>query len=305
MKLPQINVQQLISFYFVAREESYSAASEKLFITQPAVTRQIKELEAQFGVKLINIKRKRVHLTEAGKRLALYTEQIVGRVAKAENFLKSCRLDSLHIGVSCTLMFYLTPIIDKFKETHPSVRVSVKEGPSLTLIQDLLDFRSDLCVVGTLPKLDGRLEARRIPQLERMVLVASPDHPLVRKAGVKWEDLVKYPLILQCEGSTGRVAILQHFAQRGLTPLIGAEVDNIECAKELARQKKGVALMFLPHVKQEVAQGRLTIIPVTDGEIRRGIDIVRNREMVMSPVLAAFLGVVEGHFERLLTASAS
>jgi hypothetical protein len=58
-------------------------------------------------------------------------------------------------------------------------------------------------------------------------------------------------------------------------------------------------------VKQEVAQGRLTIIPVTDGEIRRGIDIVRNREMVMSPVLAAFLGVVEGHFERLLTASAS
>ena len=92
VKLPQVNVQQLISFYYVAHEGSYSAASEKLFITQPAVTRQIKELEAQFGVKLINIKRKRVHLTEAGRRLAQHAEQIVGQVAKAENFLKSCRL---------------------------------------------------------------------------------------------------------------------------------------------------------------------------------------------------------------------
>jgi len=304
VKLPHINVQQLISFYFVAHEESYSVASEKLFITQPAVTRQIKELEAQFGVKLVNIKRKRVHLTEAGERLAQYAEQIVGQVAKAENFLKSCRLDSLHIGVSCTLMLYLAPIIDKFKETHSSVRVSVKEGPSLTLIQDLLDFRFDLCVVGTLPKVDARLDARRIPQLEKMVLVASPDHPLVRKARVKWEDLVNYPLILQSEGSTGRVAILQHFAKRGLAPLIGAEVDNIECARELARQKKGIALMFHPHVKEEVARGRLTIIPVTDGEIRRGIDIVWNREIAVSPVLNAFLAVVEGHFDQVLALTA-
>ena len=86
--------------------------------------------------------------------------------------------------------------------------------------------------------------------------------------------------------------------------MIGAEVDNIECAKELARQKKGVALMFHPHVKEEVAKGRLTVIPVTDGEIRRGIDIVRNREMAASPVLNAFLAVVEGHFDHVLARTA-
>jgi len=304
MKVPQINVQHLISFYFVAREESYSAASERLFITQPAVTRQIKELEAQFGVKLVNIKRKRVHLTEAGERLADYAEQVVSHATTAENYLKSCCLDTLHIGASCVLMVYLTPIIDAFKELHSSVRVSVREGPSLTLIEDLLDFKFDLCIVGTLPSIDKRLQAIRIPEVERMVLVASPDYPLVRKTNVKWEDLVSYPLILQSEGSTGRVIILQHFARRNLKPLIGAEVDNIQCAKDLARQKKGVALMFLPHVRQEVAQGRLTIIPVTDGEIKSGIDIVRNREMAMSPVLKAFLDVVEGHFNQLLASQA-
>lgn len=302
--MPQINVQQLISFYFVAREESYSAASEMLFVTQPAVTRQIKALEAQFGVKLISIKKKRVHLTPAGERLARYSEQVLSHVMKAENFLRSYSLATLHIGIACTLMGYLTPVIDKFKELHSSVRLSVREGPSLTLIDDLFDFSLDLCVVGTLPVVDKRLHVTRLPKLERMVLVCSPDYPLVGKTGLRWEDLVDYPLILQSEGSIGRVIILEHFASRNLTPLIGAEVDNIECAKELARQKKGIALMFLPYVREEVARGRLTIIPVAGGEIRRGIDIVRNREMAVSPVIDAFLGVVKDHFEPILAAAA-
>jgi DNA-binding transcriptional LysR family regulator len=304
VRLPQINVQQLISFYFVAREESYSAASERLFVTQPAVTRQIKALEAQFGVKLINIRKKRVHLTPAGERLADYAEEILNHVVKAENFLRSYAIDMLHIGVACTLMGYLMPVIDRFKELHSSVLLSVKEGPSLTLIDDLFDFSLDLCVVGTLPSVDKRLHVTRLPELEKMVLVASPDYPLVGRMGVRWEDLVHYPLILQSEGSTARVVILEHFARRNLTPLIGAEVDNIECAKELARQKKGIALMFLPYVKDEVARGRLTIIPVAGEEIRRGIDIVRNREMAVSPILDAFLCVVREHFEPILASAA-
>jgi DNA-binding transcriptional LysR family regulator len=83
--------------------------------------------------------------------------------------------------------------------------------------------------------------------------------------------------------------------------LIGAEVDNVECAKELARQKKGVALMFLPNIKEEVAFRKLKIIPVKDGEIRLGIDIARNQEMVLSPLSNAFIGVIEKHFGYLLS----
>jgi DNA-binding transcriptional LysR family regulator len=300
VKNPQINVQQLISFYYVAKEESFSIASEKLFITQPAVTQQIKALEAQFGVKLINVKRKRVHLTQAGERLVAYAEEIVNRVAGAENFLKSYTLNNLHVGVATTLTLYLTPIIDKFKELHPSVRVSVREAPSLGLIDNLLDFRFDLCLVGTLQTINERLQVTRFPEVERMVLVAGPDYPLAQKGQIKWEELVDYPLIIQSEGSTARAIILKHFASRNLTPLIGAEVDNVECAKQLARQKKGVAFVFLPNVAEEVAQGRLTIIPIADGEIRLGIDVARNSEMVVSPVLRAFLEVIERHFSSLL-----
>jgi DNA-binding transcriptional LysR family regulator len=300
VKTPQINVQQLISFYYVAKEESFSIASEKLFITQPAVTQQIKALEAQFSVKLINVKRKRVHLTQAGERLVEYAEEIVNRVAVAEKFLKSYQVNNLRIGVATALTLYLTPIIDKFKELHPSVRVSVREAPSLGLIDDLLDFKLDLCLVGTLQTINKRVQVTRFPEVEKMVLVAGPDYPLAQKGQTKWEELVDYPLIIQSEGSTARAIILEHFAKRNLTPLIGAEVDNVECAKQLARQSKGVALVFLPNVAEEVAQGRLTIIPIADDEIKLGIDVARNSEMAASPVLRAFLGVIEQHFSSLL-----
>jgi DNA-binding transcriptional LysR family regulator len=215
----------------------------------------------------------------------------------AENFLKSFSVNNLQLGVACTLMLYLTPIIDRFKELHPSVRLAVREGPSLMLIKDLLDFKYDVCLVGTLREVDRRLQVfRRIPRVEKMVLVASPEYPLACKKKVRWEDLVNYPLIIQSEGSVAREVILDHFKSAGLRPLIGAEVDNVECAKELARQKKGIALMFLPNVKDEVAREKLKVIPVAGGEIRLGIDVVINRETSMSPAIKTFLPVIEEYF---------
>jgi len=301
VKLPKINVQQLISFYFVAKEKSFSAASEKLFVTQPAVTQQVKALEVQFGIKLINVKKKRTYLTNAGERLFGYAEEVINHLTLAENFLNSYRVNNFQIGVAITLSLYLTPVIDKFKELYPSVKVAVREGPSLKLIEDLLDFKLDICLVGTLKEINKRLQILRIPQVEQLVLVANPDYSLVKKNEVKWKDLVNYPLIIQSEGSIARETILEHFRSRNLTPLIGAEVDNVECAKELARQKKGVALMFLPNIKEEVALRRLKIIPVKDGEIKIGIDIARNQEMVLSPLSNAFIGVIEKHFGYLLS----
>jgi DNA-binding transcriptional LysR family regulator len=292
MKHPQINVQQLISFYHVATEGSFSVASEKLFVTQPAVTQQIKALEAQFGVKLVNVKRKRVHLTEAGMRLATYAEEVFNRVMAAEAFLTGYRLKNLHLGVATTLVRFLTPAIDRFKELHPAVTVSVREGPSFTLVEGLLDFRFDICLVGTQQAVDKNLRLTRFAEVERMVFVANPEYLGNGKTGLTWEELAAYPLIVQPEGSTARAILLKHFAQRRLMPVIGAEVDNIECAKVLARQKKGLALMFLPNVHEEVAQGRLAVVPIADGGITLGIDILRNEEMDMSPVMEAFLDVI-------------
>jgi DNA-binding transcriptional LysR family regulator len=293
----QFNLHHLISFLFVAKTRSFSRASEQLGITQPAVTQHIHALEVQFGVKLINLSRKRVFLTKAGERLVPYAEDFYNQAMMANSFLKSYRLNNLSVGISSQLLVYMTALIDRFKELHPSTRISVREAPSLVLIKELLDFRHDVCLVGPAFPYGERLQIYRIPRNEPMFFVASPEYPIVTTENpMAWKHLAPHPLILQSEGSGARELVLYHFRKRGLTPIIGTEVDNIEFAKELARQKKGISFMFEPNIREEVTRGDLRIIEMEDGPIRVGaIDVLLNKEVV-SPAAQAFLKVLTEHF---------
>ena len=103
MRLPHINPQHIMTFYFVAKETSFSLASEKLCITQSAVTQQIRALELQFKVKLINVKRKRAYLTKAGVHLMGLAEQFLNQTITIEDYLKSYTLKNLNVGIASEL----------------------------------------------------------------------------------------------------------------------------------------------------------------------------------------------------------
>ena len=294
----QINLHHIISFYFLSKEGSFSKAAEQLCITQPAVTQHIRGLEVQFGVTLVTVKKKRAYLTQAGKRLVPYAEELFNQAVMTENFLKSYRFNNISIGIASPLMFYFTALIDHFKELFPLIRISIREGSSLSLIEDLLDFKHDICIVGRLSYRNDNLHLYRIPTEEQLVFVASPEYPLPFDKPVKWTHLISHPLIIHSEGSSSREIILHQFNKRRLKPLIGAEVSNIGLAKELARQKKGLALMFEPNVREEIAQGQLRIIQVEDGEIKMGaIDVFVNQEERLSPAVESFLILVKKHFK--------
>ncbi|MBI5585042.1 MAG: LysR family transcriptional regulator [Deltaproteobacteria bacterium] len=294
----QLNLHQVISFYFLAKEQSFSKAAERLAITQPAVTQHIRGLEVQFGVKLINLKKKRVTLTRAGERLVPYAEELFNQAVMTENFLKSYRFSNVSVGIASPLMYYFTALIDHFKALYPSIRVSIREGSSLPLVEELLDFKHDICIVGVLSLQTERLRLFRIPTEEQLVLVTSPNYPLPSDTPVTWAQLASHPLIIHSEGSASRAIILHQFKKRRLKPQIGTEVNNIGLAKELALQRKGVAFMFEPNVREEVADGRLKIIPVEDGEIRMGaIDVVVNQGERLSPAVESFLMLIKGHFK--------
>ncbi len=302
-KLPQINVSQLITFYFVGKEENLSAASENLCITQPAVTKQIRALQNHFGVKLIHIKKKKVHLTETGRTLLQYAEEIYHSAINAETFLQGDRNSNLRIGVSSSLTAYLTPILDKFKEFNPSKLLSVKEGASIQIVEELLDFQHDLCVVAPLFKVSGELQVFRIPEVEKMVLVASPCGRPAMKKHLTWNDLQGYPFILHREGSIVRQLILDYFSERNIKISPVANIDSIDFMKQLVQKGKGVALMLLSSVKEDVAAKRLKILPVTDGDFKMGIDIVIQKGIRFSPACRAFLALLEAHFDREIVSS--
>lgn len=293
----QLNLHQVISFYFVAKEHSFSRAAEMLSITQPAVTQHIRVLEVQFGVKLVNIKKKRVNLTKAGERLLPYAEELFNQAVLTENFLKSYRYNQISIGIASPLVFFFSALIDHFKELYPSVRVTIREGSSQPMIEELLDFKVDICLIGVLFPYNERLRLFRIPVDEQLFFVAAPEYPFPSDTPIKWSQLASHPLIIQSEGSASRSILFNHFKKRGLTPMIGAEVNNVELAKQLARQKKGIGFMFEANIREEVAAGKLRIIGAEDGSIRMGaIDVLVNREERLSPTIESFLSVLRKHF---------
>ena len=295
----QINPSHVVSFYFVAKEQSFSRASERLSVTQPTITQHIQALEVQFGVKLIQIKKKRVHLTKAGERFLPYAETLFNQVVATENFLKAYRFSNLSIGISGPLLIYLGPIIERFKGLHPSTHVSIREGAA-PLLEELLDFRLDICLIAPSPPYDDRLRRYRIITEGIMVLTAGSSYPLPSGVPVPWSDLTGHPLIVHSEGASGRAAVLHQFKKRGLQPLIGVEVDNVHFMKRLILENKGVAFMYEPTVRDEISRGDMKIITVEGGEIKLGgIDILVLKETV-SPAASAFLKLIKERFGDML-----
>ncbi|HAR96056.1 MAG TPA: hypothetical protein DCR97_08865 [Deltaproteobacteria bacterium] len=298
MPAPVINVSQLLTFYFVGKEGNVTAAAEKLCITQPAVTKQIRALEDTFRVKLIHVKRRKIYLTTDGQRLFNYAEEIYHASVNAESFLRSRRNASLRVGVSSSLTAYLTPILESLKESEPFLFLNVKEGASVEIIQELLEFQHDVCLVPSPYKITDELGAIRIPKAEKMVLVTSPVGPFAAKESISWKDLQGCPFILHREGSILRQLILDHFKERNIDVRVAANIDSIPLMKSLVEKGKGLALMLPSAVKEEVNAGRLKVLPVSDGGFWLNIDVVMQKEMSSSPACRAFLRLLESHIEQ-------
>jgi len=295
-KAPQINLSQLIAFFLVGTEGNFSSAAERLCVTQPAVTKHIRALEHQFAVKLIQVKKRKVHLTKAGQSLMEYAGEIYHSAIKAEAFLRADRNTNFRIGISSSLTGYLAPIIDRLKELNPSMLLSVKEGASLHIVEELLDFEHDLCVVAPLYSISDELRVFHVPQIEKMVLVASPGNPLAARKRLVWDDLRGCPFVLHREGSIVRKLILDHFRERDIEVIPAANIDSIDCMKRLVQEGQGVALMLFSSVKDDAAAKRLKVLPIADGELKMGMDIVVPKGIALSPTCRIFLGLLEKHF---------
>ncbi|GAB6194498.1 LysR family transcriptional regulator [Desulfocastanea catecholica] len=295
---PKINPYQLTTFYFVASEGTISAAAEKLCVTQPAVSMQIKSLEKYYGIKLINVKKKKVCLTKTGKELFKYSESFYRSVIRAENFLQDCSNNILRIGVASPLTQHIILLIDKFRKMYPKVVISLKEGTDQEIISATLDFRCNLGFTGTVDPLINGLTVVPMTSKKRLVLVTCPDNSLVSKNKVIWPDLEGCSLIVHREGMTGRKILFELFRKYEIEPIIITEIDNIEGMKNLIKQSLGIALKFYPNVEREICLQTLKVISLTDERLEIGIDAIFQTDLALSKSSKDFLELASNHLLR-------
>lgn len=285
-----MELQQLRGFFEVARQGSFTRAADKLFLTQPAVSQQIKALEEELGQSLLERGRKGVRLTQAGEALFRRVRSVLGELAAARAELEEMgthvrgRVLLATSDTNCT--YVLPPVLGRFRERFPEVEVDIRNKMSSEIGQLVLADEIDFGLA-TLPIRDRGLSTE--PVFERSdVWICPAGHPLSRRKAVRPATAGRYPLLALERGSQSRSLLDAVLRGAGTTPAIVMELGSIEIIKRFVEIGFGVALVPQVSLADEVAAGRLAAVGAR-GVPRRSVGLVRHRGRPPSSAAAALM----------------
>ncbi|HEY78225.1 MAG TPA: LysR family transcriptional regulator [Dehalococcoidia bacterium] len=295
---PKVDLHSLIVFYFVASEGSITAAADKLCLTQPTVTYHIRSLEKSVGLKLLDVRRQKVTLTNAGAGLFRYVKEIYQQVTSAEKYLEDLREASFRVGIAATFSSSIASAAAEFDELYPHVKLIVRSASSLEIVEDVLSSQVDLGIVVRMDYENSKLRTITIAAGEKLVLVASPSSPIATKERIELADLSGYPLVAGPETSATRQIILNKFQAEGLEvpPSVIVEVNSLEWGLSLVESGKGVGLYHIKAVGKEIAEGRLKALPLAN-DITVGVDALLRSDAPVHPLAERFIHLVIEEFK--------
>lgn len=206
---------QLRAFHHVAIYGGFSRAAEMLFLTQPAISDQVRKLEEEYDILLFNRNKKQVTLTEAGQRLLEITHRMFDTEQQALELLSESRaLRAGTLRIVADAAHHLLHILGTFRERYPGIQVSVRAGNTETVISSLYSYEADIGVLGEIPT--GRdfeiLKLNSTP----IVAFVSTEHPLAAAKSLTLEELTHFPLVMRERGSKTRQKIAGARCQHGL-----------------------------------------------------------------------------------------
>ena len=289
-----MELRELRGFLTVARTGSFTKAAEALFLTQPALSLQIKALEKSLGEPLFERHGRRLLLTPAGRILLERAEQIWGLVEQTGEeiaALKGLAGGRLVIGTNDSNCLYVLPeSVRRFRREFPHVELHLTNGHSTQVVAWVVEGQADFGLV-TLPIVNAHIESRPLFRRED-VLVCAPGHPLSARAAVTLEHLVEYPLLLLDKGSVSRTLLDQMLAESGLLPKTVMAVGSIEVIKRYVEIGLGVSIVPRFTAEQEIREGRLYAASL-DWLPDRAVGIIQRRQGYLSSAARVFLDILE------------
>jgi DNA-binding transcriptional LysR family regulator len=282
---------QLVSFSKVAETKSISRAAEELFVTQPAVSKQIKALEEELGDRLFDRLGKKVHLTRTGEALYGRAVKILRSVEEAKAAVKGLSgqcSGELVIGTSDHISLHRLPdVLKSYIAAYPKVDLKLRCHRSETILDMVGRNLVDVGVI-TLPKVTGNLVSKVIWK-DPMSLVFPKGHPLALLKSIRLRDIAKYRLILPEPGTTTRKTIDDVFAKGKLVANVGMEVVYIETIKGLVKAGLGISILPDKAVEAEVKGGLLLKARIQDANVTRNLGVVYLKDKYLSRPATEFL----------------
>jgi len=286
-----LNLNQLRVFYHAAKNLNYTVAAGELFITQPAVTAQMKAFEESCNLKLFRKKGRNLFLTDEGQALYGYAEKIFKYAKEIENAIDDMhelKRGVLSLGTTKAYARYFMPLmLTNFHENYPDIKIQLNEGSSLDMSNSLLDFKNEVAVIAKAKDLPG---VNFSPfSKEEMAVIVAPGHHLTRKKSVSFKELAQEPFIMKENGSGTRKLVEQSFANANCEPNILMETSNTEFIKQLVQRGDGISIVVKEAVALELIEKKLTNVALKNPQIYLDVSIAYLKDQALSPPAKAFV----------------
>ncbi len=285
-----LTVHQLNVFRTVAHHLSYTKAAETLYLSQPAVTQQVRAIERVLGLRLFARSGRGIVLTVAGQELLLHTERLLTLLAETApvvNEISRLERGSVLIGASTSAGTYVVPpLLGAFHARYPRVRVTLMIANRHSIEERLLAHEVDLAVMSLIEQQDRFVIEFLMPY--ELVVVASPSHRFVGRTALTLHDLQYETFLLREQESGTRLDAERHFAQMGLSSQMTLELGSIEAIKEGVAAELGIAVLPGESVASEITSGDLAVLDVQGFPLKRQWYIVHLKGRRLSRAAEAF-----------------
>jgi len=286
-----LNFNQLRVFYYAAKNLNFTAAANDLFITQPAITAQVKSFEEFCNLKLFKKRGRRIYLTHEGSSLFEYAERIFKYEKEIENVIDDMRelkRGVLSLGTTKAYARYFMPLmITTFRQNYPKIKIQLNEGSSLDMIHSLLDFKIEVAVIA---KAEDNPEINFMPfSQEEMAVIVPRKHPFTKRKSIPFGDLAEERFIMKEKGSGTRKLVEALFQKEGCTPDILMETSNTEFIKQLVQRGEGVSFVVREAVAAELKEKKLAEVPLTGPKVYLDVSIACLKNQTLSAPANAFV----------------
>lgn len=289
-----MNFNQLRTFYFTVKNGSVSAAAEALNVSQPAVTKQIQQLQSAYGIKFLNRFGKKMVLTDAGEALYDFADRIftienqIEEKIRAFQQRKSGRI-RIHTAESFGA-YYLPSIVNLFKKTYPQMDIAANIFLPQQVIENTLRLDNDLGFIPC-PFHHKKLVVREVLE-DRIVLIAPPSHPFTRKILLRPRDLEGQSMIMHERGSATRNIVDEFIQKHRLSVFVTLELSSNEGIKRAVEQGIGLSLISANVVSEEVRRKKLKAIPLSDQSLKRKFYMIHHKDKYISQPLKILIDMV-------------
>ncbi|WP_338844779.1 LysR family transcriptional regulator [Massilia sp. W12] len=285
-----VTMRQMQIFAKVVECGSFTRASEQLFLTQPAVSQQMRLLSEAVGEPLIESNGRKLHLTYAGQKLLQTWQGMAGLWQEFDEEVQAMRgLQSgvLRLAVVSTAKYFFPRVLGPFCQRYPGIEVRLEVLNRDRIIERISNNLDDLYVMSRPP---AQLDLVQQTFLDNpLAAIAPPDHPLAGQASISLEEFARERFIMREQGSGTRIAIEEFLRQQGQSLNVRLELGSNEAIKQAVAGGLGVSILSRHTLHRTVAEDEVVMLPVQGFPLQSHWQLVYLRQKRLSRAAQAFL----------------